>query len=348
MDANSGRVSSMRPCRAIAAILAIVSMLGPFHESSEGSTLEKINVSYGTISGSMAPTWVAKETRLFEKQGLDTNLIYIPGGPRSVMALLGGSIQFVNHSAMPSLEAYQRGADTVLIASPMNRLDHSLVAQPTIANVEDLRGKVVGISALGSLTDVVLREGLRLHGMSERDVTILPAGDLSARISGLRSGRIHATMLLGVQFVMASKMGFRQLIDFSKLPIEISTSCILSRRSYVLKNPEITLRFLRAWIEGLYIFKANPDLSLQIIKRYSGIQDPDILEPIYLQYREKLSAKPIPTRSVVMSMLRLLSPTRAEVQDPNPEGFIETRFISELERAGFFDQMSRQYPKAES
>src|SRR4029079_11341148 len=123
---------------------------------------EKINASYGAISGTMAPIWVAKEARLFEKQGLDLNLVYIPGGPRSIMSLIGASVQFVNHSAMPALEAYQRGADTVLIASSMNQLEHAVVAQKGISGVEQLRGKVPGMSAQGALTDVLMREGLRL------------------------------------------------------------------------------------------------------------------------------------------------------------------------------------------
>ncbi|HWH79982.1 MAG TPA: hypothetical protein VNT76_21520, partial [Candidatus Binatus sp.] len=89
---------------------------------------ERINASYGAISGSMAPIWVAKEARLFDKQGLDLNLVYIPGGPRSIMSLIGNSVQFVNHSGMPALEAYQRGADTVMIASSMNQLEHAVMA----------------------------------------------------------------------------------------------------------------------------------------------------------------------------------------------------------------------------
>jgi ABC-type nitrate/sulfonate/bicarbonate transport system substrate-binding protein len=68
------------------------------------ASLDRINASYGAISGSMAPIWVAKEARLFEKQGLDLNLVYISGGPRSIMSLIGGSVQFVNHSGMPALE----------------------------------------------------------------------------------------------------------------------------------------------------------------------------------------------------------------------------------------------------
>src|SRR5437870_11954431 len=166
-------------------------LLTSFAAPRDADAAEKINASYGAISGSMAPIWVAKEARLFEKQGLDLNLVYISGGPRSIMSLLGGSVQFVNHSGMPALEAYQRGADTAMIASPLNTLEHSLVVQKNITTTEQLRGKVMGISALGSLTDIVLREGLRLNNLSEKDVTILPVGDLGARLSGLQSGRVH-------------------------------------------------------------------------------------------------------------------------------------------------------------
>jgi len=152
------------------------------------ATLEKVNASYGAISGSMLPIWVAKEARLFEKHGLDLNLVYISGGPRSIMSLIGGSVQFVNHSGMPALEAYQRGADTAMIASPMNQLEHSLVVQKNITSVEQLRGKILGMSTSGSLTDILLREGLRLNGISDKDVTIIPVGDLGARLSGLQTG----------------------------------------------------------------------------------------------------------------------------------------------------------------
>src|SRR2546426_3161169 len=65
------------------------------------AALERVNASYGAISGSMAQTWVAKEARLYEKYGLDLNLVYISGEPRSIMSLIGGSVQFVNHSGMP-------------------------------------------------------------------------------------------------------------------------------------------------------------------------------------------------------------------------------------------------------
>jgi len=207
---------------------------------------------------------VAKEARLYEKYGVDLNLVYISGGPRSIMSLIGGSVQFVNHSGMPALEPYQCSADTALIASPLKQLEHSLVVQNTIASAEQLRGKVLGMSTPGSLTDILLWEGLRLNGISEKDVTILPIGDLGARLSGLQTGRVHDVIIAGIQTLTPSKMGFKTLIDHSKLPLEIAGSGILVRRSYVGKNPDITIKFLKAWIEGLYLFKANPDFALNV------------------------------------------------------------------------------------
>ena len=78
-------------------------LLSILPRTASAAALEKINASYGAISGSMAQTWVAKEAKLFEKHGLDVNLVYISGGPRSIMSLIGGSVQFVNHSGMPAL-----------------------------------------------------------------------------------------------------------------------------------------------------------------------------------------------------------------------------------------------------
>jgi ABC-type nitrate/sulfonate/bicarbonate transport system substrate-binding protein len=314
--------------------------------SLHGATLESLNASYGAISGTMAPIWIAKEARLFEKQGFDLNLVYIPGGPRSIMSLIGGSVQFVNHSGMPALESYQRGADTVMIASSMNQLEHAVVAQKNITAVEQLRGKVLGISAQGALTDILMREGLRLNGIAEREVTIIPVGDEGGRLSSLQTGRVQAVIISGIHRLTATRMGFREVIDYAKLPIEVSGSSILARRPYVLKYPDITLRFLKAWIEGTYLFKANGEFSIAVLKKYVASRDAELLTTIYEQQRERLAAKPMPYLQVVKSMAQLLARTRPDTPSANPEGFIEARFIRELESAGFFDEMQRKYGKS--
>jgi ABC-type nitrate/sulfonate/bicarbonate transport system substrate-binding protein len=320
-------------------------LLTSFAAPRDADAAEKINASYGAISGSMAPIWVAKEARLFDKQGLDLNLVYIPGGPRSIMSLIGNSIQFVNHSGMPALEAYQRGADTDMIASSMNQLEHAVMAEKSITSVDQLKGKVLGISAPGALTDIILREALRFHGISEKEVTIIPVGDEGARLSSLQTGRVQAVIISGIQRRTAARLGFRQVIDLAKLPIEVSGSSIQARRSYLTQNPEITLKFLKAWIEGGFLFKAKSEFSLGVLKKYVANQDPEVLNAIYELNKQQLSTKPVPYVRVVKSMMHLLARTRPDLPNANPEGFIEPRFINELEKAGFFEEMTRQYAK---
>ena len=233
----------------------------------------------------------------------------------------------------------------MMLASSMNQLEHAVVAQKSITSAEQLRGKTLGISAQGSLTDILMREGLRLNGIGEKDVTIIPVGDEGGRLSSLQTGRVHAVIISGIHRLTATKMGFREVIDFAKLPIQVSGSTILTRRSYTQKFPDVVVRFLKAWIEGTYLFKANREFAIGVLKKYVANQDSELLNAIYEQHRENLSSKPFPYVEVVKSMMNLLTRTRPDIPSASPEGFVEARFIKELEASGYFEEMSRKYSK---
>jgi len=232
-----------------------------------------------------------------------------------------------------------------MIASSRNQLEHAVMAEKSITSVEQLRGKVLGMSAVGALTDIILRDALRYHGISEKEVTIIPVGDEGARLSSLQTGRVQAVIVSGIQRLTAARMGFRQVIDLAKLPIEVSGSSILARRSYLAQNLETTLRFLKAWIEGGFLFKAKPDFAIGVLKKYVANNDPEAVKEIYELNKQNLSTKPVPYLRVVKSMMQLLARSRPELPNVNPEGFIEARFINELDKAGFFEEMIRQYGK---
>jgi ABC-type nitrate/sulfonate/bicarbonate transport system substrate-binding protein len=184
-----------------------------------------------------------------------------------------------------------------------------------------------------------------LNGIGEKDVTIIPVGDEGGRLSSLQTGRVQAVIISGIHRLTATKMGFREVIDFAKLPIQVSGSTILTRRSYTQKFPDVVLRFLKAWIEGTYLFKANREFAIDVLKKYVANKDSELLNAIYEQHRESLSSKPFPYVEVVKSMMHLLSRTRPDIPSASPEGFVEARFIKELEAAGYFEEMSRKYSK---
>ncbi|HVO92693.1 MAG TPA: hypothetical protein VMT22_07625, partial [Terriglobales bacterium] len=158
-------------------------------------------------------------------------------------------------------------------------------------------------------------------------------------------GRVQAVIISGIQRLTATRMGFRLVIDLAKLPIEVSGSSILARRSYVAQNPDIVLKFLKAWIEGGFLFKAKPEFSMGVLRKYVANRDPEVLNAIYELNKQQLSTKPLPYVRVVKSMMQLLARTRPDLPNASPEGYAEPRFINELDSAGFFDEMTRQYGK---
>jgi NitT/TauT family transport system substrate-binding protein len=336
----------MFSCKNVASMIALLlgAVLVALPCASGAAVLESVNVGFGSISGNQAPLWIAKEERLFEKQGLQVELVYIPGGPRALMALLGGSIQFLNYSAIPTITAALRGADAVILGSSINKPDHSLIVKPGIHTVSELRGKTIGLSSLGSLTDILLTSALRLNGLSEREVKIVAVGGLAERVSALQAGRIDGAMLLGAQMRAATKLGFTQLISFSKLPFEVSLSAMISTRSFVLKQPEIAFKLLRAWAEAIFIFKSNRELSLRVLRKYTRIEDRELLEDSYHQDKELIELEPVPSISAVKSMLGILARSQPEAAKADPQRFVEMKFMSELKRTGFFEEMRRQYP----
>jgi NitT/TauT family transport system substrate-binding protein len=324
-------------------ILIVILFFVHVAAAAEKPVADKINVAYTTITGTFAPVWVAAEAGLFKKQRLDATLLYIPGGSRSVMAMMGGNIHFNNHSALTSLEAYIRGSDLVYLASTMNRLDHVLIVDPSIKDVKDLRGKTLGVSALGSMTDFALREALRGLGVSDREVNILAAADSGARMAALRNGHLHGTLVNGSQLLTASRMGYKQLLDFSAVPVDMAVSAVLSRRAYVNEHSEMTVRYLKAWTEGIYLFKNRREIALPILRKFTRISEPELLEATYERYVKIFSTQVAPSVSVTKSMLGFLARMRPVDKDIKLEGFIEPRFVQELEKTGFLAEMKKQY-----
>ena len=123
-----------------------------------------------------------------------------------------------------------------------------------------------------------------MNGIGEKEVTIIPVGDEGGRLSSLQTGRVHAVIISGIHRLTATRMGFRQVRDDSKLPIEVSGSTILAGRSYLLKYPNITLRFLKAWIEARYFFKANAEFSIGVLKKYVATHDAASRAPFVKAY----------------------------------------------------------------
>ena len=245
-----------------------------------------LKVPYVSLSPTNGPLWIAKEMNLFRKHKIDAQLIYIPGGTIIIQSMLAGEANVANMAPPAAMAAWVRGADLAVVASGVNRLLETVVTSTQITSPQELKGKRIGISRYGSLTDAALREALRhYHLTPDKDVTIVQAGGEGERLAALTTKALDGAMLSGDQRLQAEKLGFHVVIDLSKLPIEYPNNGIVVRKDFVRTNRETVKRFLKAWVEGTKIFKTDRDVSLKVLGKYLKTKDAEILVKTYEPYR---------------------------------------------------------------
>src|SRR5687767_4335799 len=139
--------------------------------AGETSAAAPVRIAYSSISGAMLPLWVAKDKKLFDKHGVDVEVMYIRGV--AIEALLAGEVQFVRASPPSVVRSTIRGADLAIIANTVNVAVFSMMTKPEIKRPEDLRGKKVGVTNLGDSPDLVLSLLLERWGLQRnKDVTV--------------------------------------------------------------------------------------------------------------------------------------------------------------------------------
>src|SRR5258705_12787382 len=159
--------------------------------SSPGGAQERVKIAYNSADASNTFLFTAFDTRMYRKYGLDVELIFIQSSTMSVSTVVSGDIQVANSSGGAVASAAVGGANLVMTACYINTLPYELIVQESVKSVEDLKGKSVGISRVGSASDVaarVLIKGLGLEPI--RDVPILQVGGPTERAAAFRTGRI--------------------------------------------------------------------------------------------------------------------------------------------------------------
>lgn len=320
-------------------------LLSIFLSEVSASSGQTLKVPYVSVSPNPAPLWIAEAAGLLKKQNLDVELIYIPGGSVIIQTMLSGEVKIANMAPTAAIAAWFKGAELALIATGVNRLLETVVTTPEIKRPEDLKGKKIGVSRYGSLTDVVLREALRHYKLNpERDVIILQTGSEGARLAALKGGAIDGAMLSGDQRLQAEKLGFRVTIDFSQLPIDYPINGMVARKDFIRNNRNALKRFLRAWVEGIKIFKTDKDFTLKVLKKYLRIEDKEILDKNYEFYKPVFESIPYPERKGVAFEMTRLGATSPEAAKLKMDDFLDSSLISELVNEGFFKNLYSEKP----
>ncbi len=297
---------------------------------------EKVVADFGGLSGFQSASWVAKDLKLFEKHGIDVDLVMITGGSRSMAALLGGSTQFATGSATAPLVAGARGADVVVIAASYNKFPAAVVAKPDIRSPKDLRGRRLGILNFGGSHDLGMQMAFKEWGMKQNEVNVLIGGDAPTRLAALTAGRIDATLLSPPHLTKAVKAGYRVLADMGEMRANFSQSTVYVRRSYLRENRDVVRRFLRAYSEAVHVIKTDRERTLKVFAKRMRLDDPEILNATYDYYAPRFSSPPRVDMIGIKDTLDFYAERNPEVKNRNPQDFVDQTVLDEFEKEGFF------------
>src|SRR4029077_1015684 len=325
------------------AIAMLVCLLGFFSQSpAQEKPLKKINWGVTSLSAGNWIPWIAKEAKLYEKNGLDVELILLRGSGQTSAAILGSSL-FAAPVVLPTVMlADLRRADLANVAHTVPGVQSKLVAKGDIKRPEDLKGKRIASSSLGSLGDFLFKYIIRKYGVDpNREITWLSIGTPPERLQALLSGAVDAAEASYPIDVQAERKGFRVLFDARKEVVYPSMS-IVTRRKSIQEDRDTVMRLVKSHVEGIAYFKTNKEFSLKVLSKYLKINDREMLEASYETYKQDFISVPYPIMKGLEATYDYVAQTRPEIRTKKPEDFMDPSFIAELDKSGFIKKLYEQ------
>jgi len=328
-----------RPAGIFAGLLFITAGL-----IGQVSAQEKVRLSHSALETSNAVWFIAQELGFYKKYGLDSELLYIPSTTTSLTSLLAGDVHLANVSGGAVASAVLAGAQISLVACYLNSLPYELVVNESIKSAEELKGKSIGISRLGSASDVAARALLRnLNLEPDKQVPILQVGGSSERAAAFRVGRIAGFPSPPGVIHLTKGMPFRILIstaDF-KERFEFPYICAATTKAYLQKNRETVKKVIMAHIEAVQYVKTHKDESKKIMAKYARTNNEDYLEAAYTATAKLYDVVPLVTRPGVDVQIKEATSRKPGAQ-LRFEDMVDEGIVRELDKSGFIDKVFKR------
>ncbi|HWO43636.1 MAG TPA: ABC transporter substrate-binding protein [Candidatus Eisenbacteria bacterium] len=328
--------------RIIWTLLWLAVTILSFFKAPAFAQLTKVNVGYSAISGDQLPAWVAKEAGIFEKNGLDVQLIFFTGGTTAVMALVSADTPISQVAGSAVVNSALAGSDAVLIVGGVTSLNYYLMAQPQIKTPEQLKGGTVAISRFGSASDFIARFALSKIGLTPgKDVTLVQIGSTPARMDATLTGRVQATVINPPASFIAQKRGMTVLADLPKLGLVYQHTSAATTKRYIREHPDIVRRYVKSQVEAVHRIYTDKETSLKVLSKYFGRGvEREILEKTWenLLNDAVLPRKQYPSLEGIKTILA----SEAKGKPAKPEDFADLTFIRELDQSGYIDSLYKK------
>ena len=327
-------------CRLSVFFFAVASLF-IFSSPSSGQGLKKFHCGVTSLSASQWIPWIAKEAKLYEKHGMEAELVLLRGSGQSAQAIIGNSILGAPCTLTTVIGANLSGADLVTVAHTVSGVQSKLLVRPEIKTPADLRGKRIAVSGFGSLGDFLERYILKKHGLDPvKDVIMLAIGNQPDRLQALFNGAVDAVDLSHPADKQAERKGYRLMWD-AKQEVTYPSMSIVTRRKHTIDDRDSVMRMVKAHVEGIHLLKRDKEFAMKVLGKYLKTTDRELLEGSYEIYRKDFISVPYPITQGLQPTYEYVAQQRPDVWNHKPDAFMDSSFIAELEKTGFIKNLAQ-------
>jgi NitT/TauT family transport system substrate-binding protein len=306
-----------------------------------GAGADKLIGFHSARTMSQSMPWIAEEAGLFRKNDIDFQLVYISSSPMVTAALLSGDGEVAINGGEGIIRAFIQGAtDLVFVGSAKNTLTHSILAKPDIKKPEDLKGKKLGVSRLGSNSHYFVIQALRKYGMEPTDVNFIQTGGQVENLMALFNGAVDAATMTGpAGGTKAIAQGFRYVVYGPDLQIPFAAATLVTRRSLITKRGPVVEKFVRIMAEAIKIMFSDKELTYKVLGKQLRISDRKVLDAAYDEEIKVMEPRLEFKTEAFQAILDETAKVDPRAKKIKPQDLIDRRYVDGLEKSGFFDKL---------
>src|SRR5437899_4486425 len=306
-------------------------------------TPKKVSFPFSPIGINSLPWLVAKEARTAEKHGIDFDPVFIGASAVLFQSMLSGSADFAGSGGPAVIANVLRGGDIIQITAMVPRFTQSVMVKPEIKKPEDMAGKKIGVSRLGTATHFALQTAIDGHGV--KGVTILQLGGQPEALVGLVRGSVDGAVFSPPYNFQLKKQGYNELVspkDLQKLT-EFVTNGIVARRSVVEKDKDSLIRLIKSTAEAIKLITTDREFTKKVITKWMPLKDADLSEQAYRFAIENYSREGTVPEGALRAMVKQM--VQSNLIDAKMAAntlltaYYDNRYVEEVKRSGFFDQL---------
>ncbi len=305
--------------------------------------LQAVRIALSTPTPHMAPLWVGKDKKFFEKYGLDVQLILVNSGSLVAQMFQAGDLQMTANAPASLVSLAATGEKLSFFLGLSNTSPFTLMTQPNLRKAEDLKGKRIGTARFGGSSHISALIALEHLGLDlKRDKIILvQTGVDPERMLALENKAIDAAMLQLVATKVMTAKGYYQLLNMYKSKIPYQNTGLTIKKAYGAANPKVVDGFTRGIIEAYgYIFnKDNKQSVKDIIAKNLRLPNAEAAEDYYVEAQEELDRKPYPTLEGFKIVIKYVAEQNPKAASIKADEIIDNSWLKKLDNEGFFEKV---------